>query len=148
MTVVNDAIDAAIATLVPYTNAPVYLEGYGEDVAGLTHISDWRKAYTDELLKQQCYRRITTARGTYFGNTEYGIDIQEYLHSRLSDKEIASRIVAELRKDDRIRQVRCECVRDLQILYLDIYVVPRNLQYAGFTLSLKAIIDPTGTINV
>lgn len=148
MTVVNKRIDAEIATLEPFANAPVYLAGYGEDVSALTEISDWRTTFTDELLKQQCYRRITTARGSYFGDTEYGIDVQEYLHSRLSDQEIASRIVAELRKDERIRNCKCDCHRDLQILYLDIYVQPRNLQFAGFALSLRAIIDPTGTTNV
>ena len=149
MGVILDTINAEIALLEPYPAAPRYLEGYGEDISALTDVKDWRRTFEGELLKQQAFRRITTARGSYFGDPEYGIDIQEFLHSRLTLVDMSTRIVAEIKKDDRIDRVECTAERRDQVqIIFHIAIVPVNLPFAGFAIRLDPIIDPTGITNV
>jgi len=149
MSVVTDAIDAAIATLSPYTNSSLYLTGYGEDINCLFQISDWRRTFKGELLKQLAFRCITTPRGSYFGDPEYGIDVQEFLHSRLTPAEMSSRVVAEIRKLPMVENCKCNATQPQPLqVFLDIVIKPLDLGDAGFEITLQAIIDPTGITNV
>lgn len=142
---VLDGINADIATLTPYNPTPLGVAGYGQDISGLTGVTDWRLMIEGELLKQQAYRRITTARGSYYASFTYGIDIQEFLHSKLSDADMTSQIVAEIKKDDRIADVKVTLTKSLGVYTFDIALLPKSLLFAGITLYLQARIDDEST---
>lgn len=146
MSTVRDYVDAELAAMLP-ASEPVRLPDYGEDWSGLTGITEWRIVRKAELLKQQAYRRITTRTGSYFGEP-WGIDIQEFLHSKLSDAEMAGRVQVELLRDARLQSVTCVVVRLAEGLRFDVLLVPRDLEAAGVPLSMVAFVDRTGVTNV
>lgn len=144
MPTVRDYVEAEIAAM-PATD-PVRLPDYGEDYSGLTGLDEWRIIRKGELLKQQQYRRMTTRTGSYFGEP-WGIDIQEFLHSKLSDAEMAGRVQVELLRDDRLQSVTCVVVRRADGLRFEVLLVPRDLGAAGVPLSMVAFVDSTGVTN-
>lgn len=145
MPIVRDYIDAEIAAM-PQVDV-VRLPDYGEDYAGLHGIADWRIIQRGELLKQQAYRRITTATGSYYGEA-WGIDAQEFVHSKLTDAEIAGRIQVELLRDDRLQSVTCVPVRRGNGgLRLETLLVPRDLAAAGVPLTLVTYVDEDGAVT-
>lgn len=144
MPIMRDYIDAEIAAM-PAADV-VRQPAYGVDFAGIDGIAEWRTVERGELLKQQAYRRITTATGSYYGEP-WGIDVQEFLHSKLTDAEIAGRVQAELSRDDRLQSVTCAVVRRDTGLRLDIALVPKDLDAAGVPLTLVAFVDRNGVTN-
>jgi hypothetical protein len=146
MPIVRDYIDAELAAL-PVVDV-ARLPGYGVDLAGLDGLTEWRPIVGGELLKQQAYRRITTATGSYYGEP-WGIDVQEFVHSKLSDSEIAGRVQVELSRDERLQSVTCVVVRDGSGgLRLETLLVPRDLAAAGVPLTLVTRVDKNGVTNV
>lgn len=142
---VRDYIDAEIAAM-PVVDV-VRLPAYGDDFAGLQGITEWRLVQRGELLKQQAYRRITTATGSYYGES-WGIDVQEFLHAKLTDAEMAGRVQVELLRDERLQSVTCVVVRRDTGLRLEVLLVPADLDAAGVPLTLIAFVDRNGVTNV
>lgn len=145
MPIVRDYIDAEIAAM-PVVDV-VRLPAYGVDFAGIDGIVQWRTVERGELLKQQAYRRITTATGSYYGEP-WGIDVQDFLHTKLTDQEMAGRVQAELSRDDRLQSVTCVVVRRDESLRIEILLVPKDLDAAGVPLTLVAFVDQNGVTNV
>lgn len=145
MLTAREYIDAEIAAM------PVLeverLPGYSEDYAGLDGITEWRLVRSGELLKQQAYRRITTATGSYYGES-WGIDVQEFVHAKLTDAEMAGRVQVELLRDDRLQSVTCVAVRSSSGVRLEVLLVPKDLDAAGVPLALVAFVDQNGVTNV
>jgi len=115
---------------------------FGVDTWAMGTLRTGRLASGVTLLAQACYRRLTTPRGTVRGGDGcdiYGLDLSEYVGHvglTLAQASLPSQIRAELRKDDRIADVRVAITRDGVALVITIDVTPVD-ETEDFTLTLN-----------
>lgn len=145
MSVLTSYIEAELATLpvVPV----VSLADYGEDFDGIDGLVSWRIIRQGELLKQQSYRRMTTSTGSLFGKP-WGMDVQEFLHSGLTESEMSGRVQFELARDVRLKSAECITVRRDTALRFDVVLIPKDLIAAGLPLTLAVVADKNGVTLV
>lgn len=97
----------AATTLVPTTSVPSDDQGFGTDLSCTDDLtSDMAEIPGNSTLvvAQSNYRRLTTPRGSLIDDPNYGIDINSFLGSGLTDtllQQIPGQVAAELKKDDR-----------------------------------------------
>ncbi len=109
MTVVHEAIAAALAELEPERNAPTAPFGYGADISCVADLAeDMGEVSGRRALAEALVRAITTPRGSLADALERGIDLRSYLNRGVTRDELLSiegTVRAEWRKDDRVAAV-------------------------------------------
>lgn len=109
MTVVREAIAAALAELEPEQDAPTGPFGYGADMSCVADLAeDMGEGSGRRALAESLIRAITTPRGSLADALERGIDLRSYLHRGTTRAELLSiegLVRAEWRKDDRVAAV-------------------------------------------
>lgn len=103
-------VEEMIAELV---QVPVVTEPeFGRDISCLEEVDPtFKLVQGDEKLRQEIYRSIRTTAGTMFGDPDYSLDIDDFVHSRLSDVEMGARITARVKRNPNIRACVTEVVK-------------------------------------
>lgn len=85
---------------------------YGTDVSCTTDIDpSLRLVSGSELMREVIVRRLTCRKGSLLSDPLYGIDIRDFLNSRIDSKaltRIQSLVTGELQNDERILSVTSE----------------------------------------
>jgi phage baseplate assembly protein W len=82
---------------------------YGLDISCITDIDpSLRLVSGNELMREVIVRRLTCRKGSLLSDPLYGIDIRDFLNSRIDSKaltRIQSLVTGELQNDERILSV-------------------------------------------
>lgn len=112
--IVRDTIAALTAQLVTLSSTALPPLGYGIDLVCVSDIEP-RLAETlsdtTQSLAQDCFHRITTARGSLPDDPNYGIDVRAMLSVGLTQaaiRSISDAVHGELMKDDRVTDAEVE----------------------------------------
>lgn len=85
---------------------------YGTDISCTTDIDpSFRLVSGTELMREVIVRRLTCRKGSLLSDPLYGIDIRDFLNSRIDSKaltRIQSIVTGELQNDERILSVTSE----------------------------------------
>lgn len=105
-----DYVEEMIAELV---QVPVVTEpDGGRDISCLEEVDQtFKLVQGDEKLRQEIFRSIRTSSGTMFGDPDYSLDIDDFIHSRISDVEMGARITARVKRNPNIRACVTEVVK-------------------------------------
>lgn len=135
------AIAAGIAALVRAATTPTVALGYGRDLKCIDDLTTTLQEVGGiELLGQDLFHRITTARGTLVGDKDYGTDARDFCSGALTDRDLASigtRLELECLKDDRVASLVVEATATAPgELSITLSVTPEDSTLRVFDLTL------------
>ncbi|MCP3886453.1 MAG: hypothetical protein GY700_13485 [Propionibacteriaceae bacterium] len=140
---VQAAITASLAALETTSSVPAAPYYYGSDISCESDVDQrWSEVSDSALvLAQHCVRALDTPQGLP-DDGSWGLSITEYCNRTTTRAELyglEGRISAELRKDDRIDDVRVavESSTDCTTLTVSIRVVPVDPMTEDFSLTLS-----------
>lgn len=143
-TIVANAIAAEVAKLTREVDTPTEPFGYGSDLSCAADLTeDMVELDGDDslVLAQALIRRLDCPRGALPDDPDYGIDVRGYLNRGTTTTELielASRIRAELAKDDRVSAIAVTVTPSStgSSLTVTLAVTPIDADAGGFTLTL------------
>lgn len=154
--IVDDAIAEELALLERVQDAPSAPFGYGSDLSCDTDLTE----RMDEVgastlaLGQALARRLDCPRGALLDDPDYGIDLRAHLNRGSTTRDLrtlATRIKAEIEKDDRVDTVAVQVTpaTDGSSLAVELAVTPVDASVGDFGLTLAAtsagvIVDAIG----
>lgn len=112
----DDVLSAAVSGFAPETIARAPSEDpLGYDVSCVDDIDPQaREVEGEEMMAEAWARRLTTARGSLEDDPDYGLDLLDVLHRKMTTAEIAAipgQIAGELLKDERTLDVTVKILR-------------------------------------
>lgn len=137
---VRDFIAAETAALTPVATTPSDATGYGIDLVcrdDLTATMRETRTDTIESLAQDLYHRQITPRGSLPDDPDWGIDVLDLLNRGATPQHIAAVpliVAAELRRDDRVRDVTVTAEFDGTTLALTELIEPEDPTLTPFSL--------------
>lgn len=100
-----------------------------------------------EILQNAIIRRLSTKRGTFWMDPNYGLDVVNYVNEALTNDALA-RIPIELKqeisKEERVRSCQVEITElsgpiDSRVLKVKIYIIANEIGPFNFTLAIDSL---------
>lgn len=108
-----------------------------------------------EILQNAIVRRLSTPRGTFWTDPDYGYDVVDLVNEGLTNDGLARiplEIKQEISKEERVRSCEVEVTElsgsiDSKVLKVKIYIVPNTIGPFTFTLEINNVTIKTLTGN-